>query len=144
MALVEAVKAGDLDEVDSVVANAEEGEFLHVFVIQAIVMAIKSSRLDIVTKLKGYGAPMAHEKLSEALHLICEMTTPQNFSDAWRIIQLLVEGDGVNKISIDMPRTTDGWTPLCIACADACVPLVSKLIDLGADLNVITRGNSTP
>lgn len=38
----------------------------------------------------------------------------------------------------------DGWTPLCIACADACLPLTFKLLELDADPNVITRDNDTP
>jgi len=143
-ALVEAVKAGSLEDLQDVVANALEGEFLQVFVMQAMVLALKGASLELVKALQGFGAPLAHEQLAEALHLVCEITKRENFSDAWRILQLLVEGDGQFKVDINQPRSIDGWTPLCVACADACLPLAFKLLEFDADPNIITRGNDTP
>merc|ERR1712039_94529 len=91
------------------------------------------------------GVPLHHEQFSQALHLVCEVANRDNFSDAWRIVQLLVEGSGEGgKIDINMPRSYDGWTPLCIACADACLPMAFKLLELDADPNIITRNNETP
>jgi hypothetical protein len=143
-ALVEAVKEKDLEEVRAVVANAEEGEFLQVFVLQAFVLALKSVSLELVESMVKWGVPLHHEELSQSLHLICEVTNRDNFGDAWRIVQLLTEGKGEGKIDINMPRSMDGWTPLCIACADACLPLAFKLLDMNADPNVITNSCDTP
>jgi len=143
-ALVEAVKSKDLEELASVMDNAEEGEFLQSFVLQAVVLALKSASLDVVKALCGYGAPFGNGQLREALHLVCEVTTRDNFSDAWRIIELLITTSGQNRLHIDAPRSVDGFTPLCIACVDACLPLVFKLLELKADPNVITRKNETP
>mmetsp|Transcript_26236 Transcript_26236/g.39893 ORF Transcript_26236/g.39893 Transcript_26236/m.39893 type:complete len:262 (-) Transcript_26236:161-946(-) len=143
-ALVEAVKEHSIDDVRSVVENAVEGEFLQVFVLQAVVLALKAASLEMVKVLYEFGAPFIHEKLQEALHLVCEVTNRDNFSDAWRILQLLIDGDGEAKANINQPRSVDGWTPLCVACADACLPLAFKLLEMGADVNVITRNNDTP
>lgn len=143
-ALVEAVKDGDLEEVKAVIANADVGEFLQAFILQAMVLSLKQASLEIVKALVGYGAPFGHEQLREALHLVCEVTTRDNFSDAWRIIQLLVEGLPENRLDINTPRSADGFTPLCIACVDACLPLAFKLLELEADPNIITRANDTP
>lgn len=143
-ALVDAVKAGDIEEMQSVVANAEEGEFLQVFVLQAFVMALKSGSLTMVKEMVNWGMPVGHSQLSQAVHLICEITNRDNFSDTWRIAQLLIDGNSEGKIDINTPRVSDGWTPLCIACADACLPLAFKLLDLDADPNTITRSNATP
>jgi len=143
-ALVEAVKAGDLDELRVVVGNAEEGEFLQAFILQAMMLAFKRASLALVKELTGFGAPIEHDQLSEAIHAVCEVTNRNNFGDAWRIVQLLVDGTGEFRLSINTPRSADGWTPLCVACSDACLPLVFKLLDLQADPNIITRANETP
>lgn len=143
-ALVDAVKAGDLEEMQNVVENAEEGELLQVFTLQAFVLALKSASLSTVKTLVNWGVPLGHENLSQAIHLVCEVTTRNNFSDAWRIVQLLVDGNSEGRIDINTPRVADGWTPLCIACADACLPLAFKLLEFKADPNVVTRSNATP
>lgn len=143
-ALVDAVKEGDLEELQSVVANAVEGEFLQAFVLQAFVMALKRVSLELVTALVKWGAPVGDEQLTQSLHLLCEVTTRDNFSDAWRIVKLLVEGSTEGRIDINTPRLHDGWTPLCVACHNACLPLAFKLLELDADPNVITRANDTP
>jgi hypothetical protein len=143
-ALVDAVKAGDMEELQSIVANAEEGEFLQVFVVQAFVLALKSGSLPLVKEMVHWGMPLSNLQLSQALHLVCEITNRDNFSDTWRILQLLTDGNSDGKLNINAPRIVDGWTPLCIACADACLPLAFKLLELDADPNVITRSNATP
>jgi len=143
-ALVDAVKEGDVEEMQSVVANAEEGEFLQVFVLQAFVLALKSGSLAVVKELVNWGAPLGHQNLSQAIHLVCEITNRDNFSETWRIVQLLVDGNGEGRLDVNTPRVADGWTPLCIACQDACLPLAFKLLELEADPNVITRSNATP
>jgi hypothetical protein len=143
-ALVDAVKDGDLEELQSIVSNAEEGEFLQAFTLQAFVLSLKSGSLTIVQQLVAWGIPLQHTDLSQAIHLVCEITNRDNFSDAWRIVQLLTDGNAEGSIDINTPRIADGWTPLCIACADACLPLAFKLLELGADPNVITRANATP
>lgn len=141
-ALVDLVKENDLEEVRRLVADAAEGEFLQVFVLQAFVHALKSASLEMVTAFVDWGVPLEKEDLSQSLHLVCEVTNRDNFSDAWRILQLL--GDNCTALTINIPRTQDGWTPLCVACADACLPLCFKLLELQADPNAITRGNETP
>lgn len=143
-ALIEAVKAGSVEELQSVVESAEEGEFLQVFILQAIVLALKSASLEIVKQMRAYCAPFVHEQLAEVLHVVCEVTTRDNFSDAWRIVELLTQGVGPDFLTIDQPRAGDGWTPLCIACADACLPLTFKLLELQADPNIVTRASETP
>lgn len=143
-AMVEAVKVGDLEELRQVIANAEEGEILQAFVLQAVVIAIKMASLDIVRQLLRWGVPLGHSQLIQALHLVCEITDRDNFSNAWRILELLIQGNDQGKIDIDTPRAMDGWTPLCIACNDSCLPLAFKLLEFGADPNVITRSNETP
>lgn len=143
-ALVDAVRDGDLEELHSVVQNAVEGELLQVFTLQAFVVALKSASLSMVKTLVNWGAPLGHDQLSQAIHLMCEVTTRDNFSDAWRIVQLLVDGNSEGRIDINTPRVADGWTPLCIACATGCLPLTFKLLELKADPNVITRANCTP
>lgn len=143
-ALVDAAREGDLDEMRSIVANAVDGEFLQGFSLQALAIAVQCVSLDMVRQLVVWGVPVGHEQLSQLLHLVCELTNRDNFSDAWRIIQLLNEGNSGGKIGIDAPRTKDGWTPLCVACARACLPLTFKLLELQADPNVITRANDTP
>jgi len=141
-ALVDYVKENDLEEVRRLVAESEEGEFLQVFVIQAFVHALKRSSLEMVTTLVDWGVPLENEQLAQSLHLVCEVTNRENFSDAWRIIQLLSES--CSALNINTPRSEDGWTPLCVACSDACLPLCFKLLELKADPNVITRNNKTP
>lgn len=143
-ALVDAAKEGDLEEMRRVVADAEEGEFLQVFILQACVHALRAVSLEMTQQLVTWGAPLKHQALSQAIHLVCEVTTRDNFSDAWRIVQLLIEGNANGGIDINMPRSVDGWTPLCVACADACLPLTFKLLELKADPNIITRSNDTP
>jgi hypothetical protein len=143
-ALVDAVKEADVEEMRRVVADAVEGEFLQVFVMQAFVLALKSGSLAMVKEMVNWGVPLHHAELAEAVHVVCEITNRDNFSDTWRIVQLLTEGNGEGKIDINTPRRADGWTPLCVACADACLPLVFKLLELDADPNAITRANATP
>lgn len=143
-ALVDGVRELDLEELQSVVANAQPGEFLQFFILHAFLLAVKSVSLPIVKALVNWGTPIEHEELALALHAVCEATTRENFSDAWRIVQLLVDGNGRQRMDVNTPRPTDGWTPLCIACADACVPLAAKLLEMRADPNVITRKNETP
>jgi len=143
-ALVQAARLGDLEELHSVIENAEAGELLHAFVLQAFVVALKNVSLETVKALVRWGVPLDHDSLAQSLHLVCELTTRNNFSDAWRIVEVLINGNSEVKMSIDQPRIPDGWTPLCVACADGCLPLAFKLLDLGADPNVITRQNKTP
>merc|ERR1712086_18496 len=113
-------------------------------VLQAFVLALKTGSLEIVKEMVNWGAPLSHSHLEQSLHLVCEITNRDNFSETWRIVQLLVDGNTEGKIDINAPRVADGWTPLCIACADACLPLAFKLLELDADPNVITRSNATP
>jgi hypothetical protein len=143
-ALVEAVRHNDIAELRNVVDGAEVGEFLQVFVLQAMVVALKETMFDIVKQMVEWGLDLGHDQLHQSLHLVCEVTTPENFSNAWRIIQALVVGSSKGSIHIDTPRTHDGFTPLCVACDLACIPLVYKLLELGADPNVITRDSETP
>lgn len=140
-AFVQAVRDRDLEELRRVVEDAESGELLHVFVLQAMIIAVRGAMLDIVKEMVNWGIPLQHEVLSQAIHLACEVVSRENFSDAWRIVELLVTEGGQ---SVDCPRSVDGWTPLCIACDDACLPLAFKLLELKADPNVITRKNQTP
>ncbi|CAJ1360095.1 unnamed protein product [Effrenium voratum] len=127
-ALVEAVKENDIHELRRVVADAEEGELIQAFVIQAFVTALKASSLEIVQQLVDWGMPLHISSLSQALHSVCEMVDRENFSNNWRILKVLIEGNEGN-IDINTPRTNDGWTPLCVACADACLPLAFKLLE---------------
>jgi len=143
-AFVDAVKEGDIEEMQSIVANAEEGEFLQAFTMQAFVLALKSASLAVVKELVNWGVPVGDSNLSQAIHLVCEITNRDNFGDSWRIVQLLVDGNSEGKIDINEPRIGDGWTPLCIACADACLPMAAKLLEFDADPNVITTSNATP
>jgi len=143
-ALVAAAKANDLEELREVVANAEDGELLQGFVLQALAVALRAVSLEMVRQLVDWGVPLQREELSQALHLVCEVTTRDNFSDAWRILELLAKGNFSGSIDINTPRSVDGWTPLCVACAEACLPLAFKLLELDADPNVITRANDTP
>ncbi|CAK9017401.1 unnamed protein product [Durusdinium trenchii] len=143
-ALVEAVKENDVDELRRVVANADEGELIQAFMIQAFVVALKSSALEIVQQLVDWGLPLTSGAFGQALHLVCELVDRENFSNSWRILKTLKEGNAFGAIDINTPRSSDGWTPLCIACADACLPLAFKLLELNADPNVITRSNDTP
>lgn len=143
-ALVDAVRASDLEELQSVVANAEEGEFLQAFVLQSLVVACRNASLEIVKELVNLGIPLEHEQLAQVLHLVCEVTNRDNFGNTWRIVQLLISGNAESRLDINTPRVMDGWTPLCVACADACLPLCFKLLELQADPNVITRKNDTP
>lgn len=143
-AMVEAVKAGNIEELREVIENASQGEIMQAFVLQAFVAAIKAASLDIVQQMLNWGVPLGHAQLSQALHLVCEITDRDNFSSSWRIVELLTQGNGDGKMDINAPRAMDGWTPLCIACAGACLPLAFKLLELGADPNIITRENLTP
>merc|ERR1712113_233836 len=122
----------------------ERGEFLQVFVLQAFVLALKSASLEMVQAMLRWGVPLHHDNLQQSVHLVCEITTRDNFSDAWRIIKSLVDGNGEGNIDIDTPRPMDGWTPLCVVCANACLPLAFKLLELRAGPNVITRTNEIP
>eukprot|EP00929_Paragymnodinium_shiwhaense_P068881 TRINITY_DN3472_c0_g1_i2.p1 TRINITY_DN3472_c0_g1~~TRINITY_DN3472_c0_g1_i2.p1 ORF type:complete len:281 (+),score=73.89 TRINITY_DN3472_c0_g1_i2:80-922(+) len=145
-AFVQAVRDRDLEELRRVVKDAESGELLQVFVLQALIIAVRGAMLDIVKEMINWGVPLKHEVLSQALHLTCEIVNRDNFSDAWRIVELLIAGNEQSGGGqhIDAPRSQDGWTPLCIACNDACLPLAFKLLELKADPNVITRKNETP
>mmetsp|Transcript_14147 Transcript_14147/g.26497 ORF Transcript_14147/g.26497 Transcript_14147/m.26497 type:complete len:266 (+) Transcript_14147:73-870(+) len=143
-ALVDAVKDNDIDELRRVVANAEEGEFIQAFILQAFVLALKASLLEITQQLVAWGIPLHSAQLSQALHMVCEMVTRDNFSNSWRIVKALADGNAEGSLDINAPRMSDGWTPLCIACDDACLPMAFKLLELGADPNVITRSNDTP
>merc|ERR1740121_2931573 len=109
-----------------------------------MVLALKSASLEIVREFIAWGVPLRHEQLSQALHLVCEITNRDNFGGAWRNLQLLIDGDGESKLDVNAPRMQDGWTPLCVACADACLPLAFKLLEMQADPNIITRSNLTP
>lgn len=143
-ALVDAVRDEDVEELRTVVARGEAGEFLQFFVLQACAMSLRNTSLDIVRALVQWGVPLQHEMLSHSMHLVCEVTTRDNFSSAWRILQVLKEGNAEGRLDINEPRPGDGWTPLCVACARACLPLTVKLLELGADPNVITRASETP
>ncbi|CAE7237648.1 unnamed protein product [Symbiodinium sp. KB8] len=143
-ALVDAVKESDIDDLRRVVANAEEGEFIQAFILQAFVMALKSSLLEITQQMVDWGVPLHSPQLSQALHLVCELVNRENFSNSWRIVKALTDGNTEGGLDINAPRQSDGWTPLCIASADACLPMAFKLLELKADPNVITRANETP
>eukprot|EP00927_Polykrikos_kofoidii_P066237 TRINITY_DN61874_c0_g1_i1.p1 TRINITY_DN61874_c0_g1~~TRINITY_DN61874_c0_g1_i1.p1 ORF type:complete len:358 (-),score=77.00 TRINITY_DN61874_c0_g1_i1:151-1224(-) len=143
-ALVDAVRDGDHDEMCRVIADAEPGELLQPFIIQAFVIAVNGAMLEIVRVMVDKGIPLQHEYLSQSLHLVCEVATRENFGSVWRIVQLLIEGNNEGRVNLDSPRYPDGWTPLCIACAQGCLPLAFKLLDFKADPNVITRNNDTP
>jgi len=144
-ALVEAARESDVEELKRIVNDAIEGEFLQAFTLQAFVVALKSASLEIVRTMIDMGMPLCHEHLEQSIHLVCEITTKENFSDAWRIVELLCCGgkDG-SRIDVNLPRPGDGWTPLCIACAMLSVPLAYKLLELGADPNVVTCSSDTP
>lgn len=143
-ALADAAKAIDLEELRSVVSNARPGELLQRYVAQAVFHALQATSLDLLRQLISWGVPLRQERLLHSLHLMCEITSRDNFSDTWRMLQLLIEGNENGGISINTPRLQDGWTPLCIACSDACLPLTFKLLEMRADPNVITRSNETP
>eukprot|EP00439_Symbiodinium_sp_Y106_P066596 s888_g10.t2 len=143
-ALVDAVKENDIDDLRRVVANAEDGEFIQAFILQAFVMALKSSLLEITQQMVDWGVPLHSPQLSQALHLVCELVNRENFSNSWRIVKALTDGNTEGGLDINAPRQSDGWTPLCIASADACLPMAFKLLELKADPNVITRANETP
>jgi len=143
-AFVQAVRDKDLDELRRVVADAECGELLQVFVLQSWVIALKGTMLEIVRQMVTWGIPLDHELMGEALHLISEIVDRENFSDAWRILELLVTSESKGFLHVDRPRLADGWTPLCIASANACLPLAFKLLELEAEPNVVTRNNDTP
>ncbi|CAE6934546.1 unnamed protein product [Symbiodinium natans] len=143
-ALVDAVKDNDIDELRRVVANADEGEFIQAFILQAFVLALKASLLEITQQLVDWGVPLHNPQLSQALHLVCELVDRDNFSNSWRIVKSLTDGNLEGSLDINAPRHSDGWTPLCIACADACLPMAFKLLELKADPNTITRANETP
>lgn len=143
-ALVQAARDDDLEEMRAIVDNAVDGEFLQAFVLQTMAIAVRNTSLEMVTQLAKWGVPLGHEQLFQCPHMVCELTTKENFNNAWRIVQVLTEGNVGGKVHIDTPRLKDGWTPLCVACADACLPLCFKLLDLGADPNVVTRANETP
>jgi len=143
-ALVDAARTVDLEELRSVVSNAQPGELLQSYVAQAVFHALQSTSLDLLQQLIGWGVPLRQERLLHSLHFVCELTSRDNFSDSWRILQLLIEGNESGGISIDTPRSEDGWTPLCIACSSACLPLTFKLLEMRADPNIVTRSNETP
>eukprot|EP00746_Dinoflagellata_sp_MGD_P072007 gnl/MRDRNA2_/MRDRNA2_29264_c0_seq1.p1 gnl/MRDRNA2_/MRDRNA2_29264_c0~~gnl/MRDRNA2_/MRDRNA2_29264_c0_seq1.p1 ORF type:complete len:369 (+),score=85.96 gnl/MRDRNA2_/MRDRNA2_29264_c0_seq1:86-1192(+) len=145
-AFVEAARNGDVEELKRVVDEAEEGEILQGFAAQAMIIAVRQADLDVVEKLIAWGLPVDGPggELEQAVHLACEITNRENFSKTWRIVKALTEGNESGGIHIDSPRMGDGWTPLCVACADACVPLAFKLLEMKADPNVITRRNETP
>merc|ERR1712072_263550 len=109
-----------------------------------MIIAVRKANLEVVEKLVGWGLPLKHSDMDMALHLACEVTNRENFSKTWRIVKALTEGNDDGGIHIDTPRVGDGWTPLCVACSDACVPLAFKLLEMKADANVITRRNETP
>merc|ERR1719379_574925 len=109
-----------------------------------MIVAVRRADLDIVEKMVGWGMPLDGDEMEQALHLACEITNRENFSKTWRIVKALTEGNESGGIHIDTPRMGDGWTPLCVSCADACVPLAFKLLEMKADPNVITRRNETP
>ncbi|CAK9017403.1 unnamed protein product [Durusdinium trenchii] len=108
---------------------------------RALVEAVKENDVD---ELRRVVANADEGELIQALHLVCELVDRENFSNSWRILKTLKEGNAFGAIDINTPRSSDGWTPLCIACADACLPLAFKLLELNADPNVITRSNDTP
>mmetsp|Transcript_43622 Transcript_43622/g.69217 ORF Transcript_43622/g.69217 Transcript_43622/m.69217 type:complete len:251 (+) Transcript_43622:87-839(+) len=143
-AVVEAVKENDIEELRRVVANAEQGELIQAFTIQSFFLALKASSLEMVQQFVDWGMPLQSASLSQVLHLVCEMVSRENFSNSWRILKVLADGNAYGGIDINTPRSSDGWTPLCIACAGACLPLAFKLLELKADPNVITRSNETP
>jgi len=143
-ALVESVKDNDIEELRRVVANADEGELIQAFTIQSFVMALKASSLEMVQQFVDWGMPLQSPSLSQVLHLVCELVNRENFSSSWRILKVLAEGNCYGALDINTPRSSDGWTPLCIACGGACLPLAFKLLELKADPNVITRSNETP
>jgi len=143
-AFVDAAKQNDLQELRRVVEDSEQGELLQPFVLQAFVLSIKATSLEIVEQMVAWGLPLHCEQLSQSLHLVCELVDRENFSNAWRILKLLVEGNSEGGIHINIPRSMDGFTPLCVACANACLPLAFKLMEMQADPNVITRENDTP
>jgi hypothetical protein len=143
-AFVEAARNGDVEDLKRVIDEAEEGEILQGFAAQAMIIAVRRADQDMVEKLIGWGLPLDCDAMEQALHLACEITNRENFSKTWRIVKALSEGNENGGINIDTPRMGDGWTPLCVACADACVPLTFKLLEMKADPNVITRRNETP
>merc|ERR1711941_156948 len=100
--------------------------------------------LEMVKEMICWGVPLDHDQLSLSPHVICDITTRDNFSNAWRILELLFQGNGESRISVDTPRLHDGWTPLCVSCHRACLPLVFKLLEMQADVNVVTRSGATP
>ncbi|CAL1127240.1 unnamed protein product [Cladocopium goreaui] len=73
--------------------------------------------------------PLQSASLSQVLHLVCEMVSRENFSNSWRILKVLADGNAYGGLDINTPRSSDGWTPLCIACAGACLPLAFKLLE---------------
>ncbi|CAE7695561.1 unnamed protein product [Symbiodinium pilosum] len=113
-ALVEAVKDNDIDELRRVVANAEEGEFIQAFILQAFVMALKSSLLEITQQLVDWGVPLQSSQLSQALHLVCELVNRDNFSNSWRIVKALTDGNSEGALDIDAPRQSDGVRALLV------------------------------
>ncbi|CAE7201196.1 unnamed protein product [Symbiodinium sp. CCMP2592] len=114
------------------------------FILQAFVLALKSSLLEITQQMVDWGVPLHSPQLSQALHLVCELVNRENFSNSWRVVKALTDGNTEGGLDINAPRQSDGWTPLCIASADACLPMAFKLLELKADPNVITRANETP
>ena len=65
--------------------------------IQAFLLALKASSLEMVQQFVDWGMPLGSSPLSqalghvacerfEALHVVCELVDRENFSNSWRIL----------------------------------------------------------
>lgn len=145
-ALVEAVKNHDIKEVRQIVQDAERGEFLQGHVFQAFMLALREPDLEMVKLFVAWGVPLDYPQYAESQQFLAEVVNRKNFSDATRIMELLHKGNDTMgaRLDIDTPRTKDSFTALCIGCDQACLPLVFKLLEMGASPNTITRNDETP
>eukprot|EP00919_Chromeraceae_sp_WS-2016_P059971 GHVR01142529.1.p1 GENE.GHVR01142529.1~~GHVR01142529.1.p1 ORF type:complete len:310 (-),score=70.08 GHVR01142529.1:71-1000(-) len=83
-----------------------------------------------------YDVPLYHHLLNPAIITLCHTVTPDNFGKYRVCVEFLVsEG----KVDINAKRHSDGCTALMIACKRGVPPMVSVLLDLGADVSLTSK-----
>ena len=89
--------------------------------------------------------PRTVPPLADIVHLVVERTPPSmDGSPPQRTLDMISLLVTLGQFDPSVPRKSDGWTPLHVACARNLTHVSRHLIDLGADVNAVGNDDKMP
>ena len=136
---------GLLSEILAIPAWARPPPLWHV--ARMIRAAAPEGHVDVVRwMVEGGGVrPCTVPPLADVVHLVVERAPPSlNGSPPQSTIDMISLLVTAGKFDPSVPRKSDGWTPLHVACARNLTQVGIHLINIGADINAVGNDDKMP